>query len=110
MFRTQQTTSKLLRTRAYKIQYSNVLFFSLALSAAGNFCAFVDQHGFGAVVIPLTAVGKGRPQPMPAVRVGAEASAWTNANLSYELSYTSIKIGWVLQVSLGSRAIIVDIL
>lgn len=39
---------------------------------AANFCAFVDQHGFGAVVIPLTAVGKGRPQPMPAVRVGAE--------------------------------------
>eukprot|EP00752_Nemacystus_decipiens_P003781 g3481.t1 len=42
------------------------------LAASANFCAFVDQHGFGAVVIPLTAVGKGRPQPMPAVRVGAE--------------------------------------
>lgn len=45
----------------------------------------MDQHGFGAVVVPLTDVGKGRPQPMPAVRVGAEASAWTNADLSYEL-------------------------
>ena len=53
--------------------------FTLALSATDMFCAFVDQHGFGAVVIPLTAVGKGRPHPMPAVRVGAEASAWTDA-------------------------------
>ncbi|CAM9508972.1 unnamed protein product [Ectocarpus fasciculatus] len=42
------------------------------LAASANFCAFVDQHGFGAVVMPLAAVGKGRPQPMPAVRVGAE--------------------------------------
>ena len=53
----------------------------LFLSRTAKFCAFVDQHGHGAVVVPLTAVGKGRPQPMPTVRVGAEVRATDNVAL-----------------------------
>ncbi|CAM9152559.1 unnamed protein product [Ascophyllum nodosum] len=43
------------------------------LAASAKFLSFVDQHGHGAVVLPLSSVGKGRRQPLPAVRVGAEA-------------------------------------
>lgn len=42
------------------------------LAASAGFCAFVDQHGHGAVVLPLNSVGKTRAHPMPAVRVGSE--------------------------------------
>lgn len=32
----------------------------------------MDEHGNGAVVIPLSAVGRARMHPMPTLRVGSE--------------------------------------